>query len=149
MGHYTNKCLNEINKALFTNGTVPGWQSPYSWSVCLSSLSPPLPSSPMPQQELLKPWQVRTPPPLYVLPPPRPSPHPPATCCSFGSARSCLCLLIGGLRRSVHLFIFTWMARYGAIFLSGAAVHSRRRSTVFIFKSQINSPPHVVADFAF
>lgn len=54
------------------------------------------------QQELLKAWQV-----LFLF----------ATCCSFGSACVCLCLLIGCPKQSVHLCIFTWMAGYVGVFL--------------------------------
>lgn len=144
MVHYSNKCLkkqNKTKKKLFTN-VVPGWIRLFScsWSVCVLFL---LCSHP--------PWccnrscgnhdrYAKHP----ADPPAPPHPHP-TTCCSFGNACFCLCLLIGGLLRSVRLFIFTWMARYRAIFLSGAAEQPCIRNTapLFLFLSLKSTARHM------
>lgn len=88
-----------------------------------------LSSSPALQQELLKPWQV-----LFLR----------ATCCSFGSACLCLCVVIGCPSQSVHLCIFTWMTAYVGIFFSGIRRQTCTHNAdplVSFFNSQINILP--------
>lgn len=135
----------EITNNLFSN----------KWNVALClhpvcsqpvsfSSSPLLSSSPALQQELLKPWQV-----LFFFF---------ATCCSFGSARFCLCLSVCWLAvhgGAVHLCIFTWMAGYVGIFSffrkeekSHECAHNAH-PLLFIFNSQINISPDVLTDFNF
>lgn len=53
------------------------------------------------------------------------------------------------VRSSVHIYMNGSLRCHLPFSSSGTAMHLRRRSTVFIFKSQINSSPHVAADFAF
>lgn len=64
-------------------------------TTCLFS-SPLLSSSPALQQELLKPWQV-----LFLFP----------TCCSFGSARFCLCVCWLAVHSSLFIcaYLHEWL----------------------------------------
>lgn len=151
MGHYTNKCFNEINKGLFYKRN--GSRLTISLlMICLSSLSPALPSSLAPQQELLKPWQVRTlftsshppsvpPPPVRPLTPLLPAVHLEAL------APACVCWLAVCGGPFICSYLHEWLVTVPSSFQERPRIHAA--APLFIFKSQINSSPHVAADFAF
>ena len=146
-GIMNNLFSNKWNVALCLH---PVCSQPVSFSS-----SPLLLSSPALQQELLKPWQV-----LFFFF---------ATCCSFGSARFCLCLSVclsvcvsvclsvdwpsmAGLFICAYLHEWLVMLVFFPIFRKEEKSHECTHNAhplLFIFNSQINSSPDVLTDFNF
>lgn len=96
-----------------------------------------LSSSPALQQELLKPWQV-----LFLF-------------CYLLFIWKCLLLSVSvdwlstAVCSSVHIYMNGWLCWYFIFRMEEGATHSQCRSTLFIFNSQVNISPHVMADFSF